>query len=386
MGFRGIYSAILVTGLAQMTPATAQSRAPLHEAESMPTASAAAPAPEVTPPDAAPAPATKLADERQPVSEREAPEEVSATQEVKAKAIDPADKDLAAAPPEELKPAKIDPDNVRRAVASAAAAPAIRSAPQAVAAAAPAPQSLGEEQEGYAERVAAAERALQPELGGDAAFARSQRVAASQWRPAPAPRPVQAAAERAPLPARDEQEGNPAPAQDERVAIAPPRTIPSDRDDGDAQPAYADRYRNAPPAYAVEDREAPRDYGNRDQEDGARYAIQDRIGPDGPIRSVPEDVQWGDRQRAPIADQGGNVACDGARTDRLQQRIRQEAARGLIDPRAAQDLNDETGHAEELRRSYCASGMNDWREERLDRQYAQIEDRIRYEEDQSGRR
>jgi hypothetical protein len=420
MGFRGIYSAILVTGLAQMTPAIAQSQVPLREAEGTVTASPAAAIPDDAPEsESAPAPSEKVAEEKQQpaVSEREAPEEASATPAATPKPMDPADKDLAAAPPEEVKPAKIDPNTARRALASAQA-PAPRTVPQPALASAAAAEPAREEQEGYAERVIAAERGLQPEIGGDAALARSQRVAAaqwhapepaqqpelggdaayarnqrvatSQWRPAPAPRPVpQAVPDRATFAARDEQDADAGVVRDDRLAVAPPRAMPydrDDRDDRDAQPAYGDRYRDAPPAYAAEDRAPTRDYGDRAMEDGTRYAIQDRIGPDGPIRSVPESWQWGNRRRAPIAELGDDAACDGARTDRLQQRIRQEAARGLIDPRAAQDLNDETGHAEELRRSYCASGMNDWREERLDRQYAQIEDRIRYEEDQSGRR
>jgi hypothetical protein len=379
MGFRGLYSAILAMGFTQMTPAIAQLQAPLHEAETAP--SAVAPASAIKAIEQQPLPTA-------PANASSAAGMVSATQAAKPEPVDPADKDLATAPPEEMRPAVIDP-NARRPVVTKTAteAPSSRVAPQHVlAAAAPAIQPAGEEQEGYAERVTAAEHALETEVGGDAAFARDQRVATSQWRATPAPRPVQATAEPARTPVRDEQESYPAPAQDQRVAITPLRAMPDDRGDRDAQPAYDDQYREGPPAYAAQDRDTPRGYGDRDAEDGARYAIQDRIGPDGPIRTAPEDQQWTDRQRAPIADKGENSLCDSARTDRLQQRIRQEAARDLIDPRAAQDLNDETGHAEDLRRSYCASGMNDWREERLDRQYAQIEDRIRYEEDQIGRR
>lgn len=335
MGFRGIYSAILVTGLAQMTPATAQSQAAQHEGESMP-----APAPAVPSASAAAAPAMKATEP---------------TAEIKATDVDPADRDLAAAPPEELRPAMIDPNAARRARAEAsrgAPKPEPFSAPQPMmAAAAPTPQPI-REQEGQPEpAVAANDRAAEPEPGGDALLARSQRLASSQWRPA-----------------------------------AAPQAIPSDQDQGDARPAYDDRYRNAPAAYAADHRENPHGYGVRDPGDGALHAVQDRFGLAGPLRSASQDWQWGNRQGPPIAYQDNIDTCDGARTDRLQQRIRREADSGQIDPRTAQDLDDETIHAEDLRRSYCASGMNDWRAERLDRQYAQIEDRIRYEEGHSNER
>jgi len=103
------------------------------------------------------------------------------------------------------------------------------------------------------------------------------------------------------------------------------------------------------------------------------------------------------RQRAP----GGGVAaaaqseisservasdgCNDVRADRLRMRLRDEADRGVIDGRTARDLDEELAYTEDMQRSYCASGMSNWREERLDRQFAQIEDRLRYVEGRSDR-
>lgn len=89
--------------------------------------------------------------------------------------------------------------------------------------------------------------------------------------------------------------------------------------------------------------------------------------------------------RSSYSDRAGDRGCDGEEADRLTQKLRRETEGGLIDRRAAEDLSDEIAHAEDLRQSYCASGMNEWRQERLDRQYAQIEDRLRYEEERGQR-
>jgi len=84
---------------------------------------------------------------------------------------------------------------------------------------------------------------------------------------------------------------------------------------------------------------------------------------------------YGERWAA--RDDGGS--CDGGRFAGLARAVRRAAQLGAIDPRTADDMEDEIAHGEDMQQSYCATGLNDWRAERLEAQYAQIEDRLRYE-------
>lgn len=293
-----------------------------------------------------------------------------------AEAIDPAEKDLAAVPPEEPRPGKIDPNAARRAFASGA-----RSAPR------PAP--------------AAAEQM------------RTARVEQAEAAPAPADAEI-----RRPLPAYAAEERAPRPALEQRLPVrSAAAEPPADRfQDRRAEPAYASDDAPRRPAYddrSVDDRAADRDEAqdmrSASAEDdrapgrgfddgsaaGALYAGNDsdmrppyaRSGDDrerfqderAPIddREAPVADEPADRQ---LSDHGADKSCDAGQADRLQHKVQREAETGMIDRGAAQDLIDEIGYTEKLRRSYCASGMNDWREGRLSSRYAQIAERIQYEE------
>ncbi len=428
MGRKVVFSAILVAGLVQWTPAFAQ----LQQDGA------------VTPPAAAPMPVVKIA-------------------EVKPREPDLADKDLAAVPPEEIAPAMIDPNKARHGLASvtrraAPAAAPVREAPRsevAVAArgprpaparaAAPAPARIERvaearpapiapalvTQEGQARPdLAVAERVVrqaQADHNGGVVMARASRAPAA--RPQPnfdEPEAEPALAERMAAPARTVEEAPKVlPAEQvaeevregasvhaERVAVqtsAPEVELPAPRpaievatrasrpvyseepeepeepiaerpvyareerlaDEAVEEPApvYAEDVRDETPAYPQGEPTAAPVYAERDPRDDRRYALDDRA-----VRPVAYPMA---RARGMSPE---DRACSSSRAAALQQRVRREAARGLIDWQIAQDIDDEIIHTDDMRSSYCASGMNDWREERLERQYAMIEDRIRYEE------
>jgi hypothetical protein len=307
-----------------------------------------------------------------------------------------AEKDLAAVPPEEQRPVLVDPGDARRALARARRAAAearegVESAPRAAVAAAEsapppvaaperaprrvyadeerAPAYPAEERDAGREVAAGDDAAVYPDDEREAPVARDLRARQARQvyaddRPEPAaPRDLRTRqareiyAEDAPM-AAPREEAEPPLARD--LPARAPRRV------------YADDDRTADPAYPAEDEDgrAPRP--------GDRYAIVDRsLRPDAG-RADGSDPQWGARNANPI--------CAGDRADRLLRSVRRKADFERIDGPAAEDLEDEIGHAADLERSYCQSGMNDWREQRLDRLYAQIEDRIRYEEDRRWRR
>ena len=72
-------------------------------------------------------------------------------------------------------------------------------------------------------------------------------------------------------------------------------------------------------------------------------------------------------------------SCNSHRYEGLARSVRRAAEVGSINWRTARDMDDEIAHGMALQRGYCESGMNDWRERRLDEQYTQIEDRLRFE-------
>lgn len=395
-----LFLSVAVAGLVQIAPAFAQSSDQPAEADKAPVA--------VAPPAAAPAPAMP--------------------NEVHDKARDLAEQDLASAPAEEMKPVVVDPGDARRALArarQAAAEAQERAQQQAQQDAAPAPRPV----------VAAAEPAPRP------------AVATADAAPPPPPaapvreaRPVYAGDDRDPgyLPedrgddgARDDRDdrdgGRPVYADREEAAPvadadAEPEPEPAPRDlrgrqarqvyaDDAAQPQPGRDMRERPsrqlrtddapaaaplprelpvratrPVYADDDRDAgPADPGadsdagyDRAPRNGERYAIVDR--------NLRPDARRDDGLDQPWANRAPDPACDADRADRLRSNVRRKADFERIDSRAAEDIEDEIGNAADLQRSYCASGMNDWREKRLDRLYAQIEDRIRYEEDRRWQR
>ena len=71
--------------------------------------------------------------------------------------------------------------------------------------------------------------------------------------------------------------------------------------------------------------------------------------------------------------------CQGDRAPRLYSRIRREVRERDLDWRSAQDLRAAVDRTADLERRYCAMGMNDWRAEKLDRQYDRIEENLRYQ-------
>ncbi|RZM03744.1 MAG: hypothetical protein EOP68_20100 [Sphingomonas sp.] len=222
-----------------------------------------------------------------------------------------------------------------------------------------------------AERIAASTpRVVLPEPGGDTSLARTERAAAS--RPAPvardrAPAPVYVADDRAPRPRYGDEDRVGQPVYDDRGVDSRPVYAGEDRG---MRSGYPDDMRASRPVYAAN--AYPRDvrpplggYGDRGV--GPRYAMVERDRLPGASR--------GDR----YADRGGD--CDGGRAYRLQMRLRRDVRDGVIDWRDAQDFEDDIGQVDNMHRNYCQSGMTGWREDRLDHEYAQIEDRLRFEED-----
>ncbi|ATE63692.1 hypothetical protein [Rhizorhabdus dicambivorans] len=397
MGRKVVFLGVLAAGLVQMAPALAQTSDQQPDQDKAPVA-------------AVPEPAEPPLEKPRPAQVAVAPEpeaEAEARPPVMDRARELAEKDLAAAPPEEQRPVLVDPGDARRALARARRAAAEaqdRAEPlsrPAVAAAEPAPPPVAREAE---DRAVYAENRDEPPVrddrddgrpvyadrGQDDAAAYPEEEEAED-QPAPVARDVRArqarqiyaeeTVEPAPRDLRGRQARqvlaeDEAPVTPRRQAAAPvARDLPVPA----PRPVYADDDRDAAPAYP-DDRRAPADdvYG-RVPRNGDRYAIVDRsLRPD--ARPMGDDAgqQWGGRAASPI--------CDDGRADQLLRAIRRKADFERIDGRAAADIEDEIGHAADLQRSYCESGMNDWREQRLDRLYAQIEDRIRYEEDRRWRR
>ena len=71
--------------------------------------------------------------------------------------------------------------------------------------------------------------------------------------------------------------------------------------------------------------------------------------------------------------------CDDERATDLTWQIRDEARELDIDWDTARELRAEVDRTAVLERHYCATGMTAWRADNLDRQYAQIEDELRFE-------
>lgn len=157
-----------------------------------------------------------------------------------------------------------------------------------------------------------------------------------------------------PVYADDQRSEGPARAEGERGG----RPVYAD-DDRDAAPVYADDDMRG---YPVEERDARPVYAGDDREVSYPAGRRDRF----------EDGRWGGRYAA--VDY-----CDEQRFDGLDRAVRRAAAVGSIDWRTARDIEDEIHNGEDLQQSYCETGMNQWRQRRLEQQYAQIEDRLRYE-------
>lgn len=285
--------------------------------------------------------------------------------------IDPADRDLAAAPPEERRPEVIDPTTQRRAMLRRRAAPP------------PQPQEEEAIEEAAATGVPS-QRAVEQAVEADRPV-----VAARPARARPVPAPVEEAASEPVYADQAEQPwSRPAAAptapvvRAPRVAMPVPAPVADDvYDNGVRATRGVDVAEQEQPDYDVAGRDVRPLHGPRPlpapvAEGDQRYAMRGTL-PD-VVRSGRAGAQFGQRT--------AERSCDVGRSARVQQQIRQKADDGRIDWRSAQDLEDELDHAEDIRRSYCASGLNDWREQRLEALYAQIEDRIRYEEDQNWRR
>jgi len=432
MGRKLIFSAILAAGLVQVAPAIAQTQDQPPEQDRAAAATPATTAAEATAPIAETRASAPIAEAR---ASEPAPASIA---EAKAPATDRArelaEKDLAAAPPEEIKPVVVDPGDARRALARARQAvaqaeqaeqqraaaepspaeerrparaearlPAAEPRPLAADADEPAPPPVRERRPVYADQARAPAYPADDRRGDDAQddraiYANTQDRADDGVEDAAAadvaePRDLRGrqarqvyADEADPAPApRDVRERQARQVYGEEGPAAAPRALPPAHaqrpvyadDDRDARAAYPDADADADAGYPVSRRDpAGAVYADVPQP-GARYAIVDRS-----LRSAAgrddADQQWGGREPSP--------ACDADRADRLLRQVRRKADFERIDGRAAGDIEDEIGHAGNLQRSYCASGMNDWREQRLDRIYAQIEDRIRYEEDRRWQR
>lgn len=374
-----VFLTMVAVGLVQMAPVSAQ----VQESQSDQ--------------DAAPAAAARLPD---------APAAAPVPAEVRDRARELAEKDLAAAPPEEMKPVLVDPGDPRPAIArarQAAAEARAREAARAAVAEAEAPSrpvpaspdresrpllaaddresgddGIGAEDRDASRAVYADRAAEAPAEDAEAPVGRDLR--GRQARLADADREADARAE--PLPGRDlrgrqarEIYADDAPVAPQRtIEPSMPRSVPAPA----ARPVYAGDDRDADAAYPDARRAPDGDIYEPLPRERERYAIVDRdLRPDA-ARDDGAGQQWGRRAADP--------ACDADRAGRLRDDVRRKADFERIDGRAAEDIEDEIGHAANLQRSYCASGMNDWREQRLDRLYAQIEDRIRYEEDRRWRR
>lgn len=368
MGRKVVFLGVVAAGLVQVAPLWAQAQdVPIRDR----------PQGEDSPAAAAPVDAQRA---EAPASAAAAPDEV------RDKARELAERDLAAVPPEELNPVLVDPGEARRARARARQAAAEADAqPRDVAAprpmvadAVPPPPAAPVRATApvYADREpeAAAEGEAPDDGAPTVRDLRGRQARQAQADDAVAP----------PLPARDLRErqarqvyaGDAADNGVETAAPPLPRDLPArapravyadDDDDRDARGAYPGELRD--PAAGIDDR-APRP--------GERYAIVDRdLRPDTGRDDAPRPA-WGNRTTDP--------ACDADRAARQRDNVRRKADFERIDSRAAEDIEEEIGHAANLQRSYCATGMNDWRGQRLDRLYAQIEDRIRYEEDRRWQR
>lgn len=439
MGRKVVFSAMILAGLVQTAPAVAQIEDRQDDWGRSPALSAPAPvaagqrSADPMPvaeeqPDPAPAASPAIEARSSARAERVA--------EVKAREPDLADKDLAIVPPEEARPIVIDPTAARRAMASAT-----RRAP-------PMQDNVGPAPEPALAAVRRAPEPARAEQDRDTAPAAAGDVAAAPIRPLPEyrdARPGRGGQYREPAPTRAEHAAQTGPNEREQYRraadVAMERATPTDPDQvADRQPVTEDRPfarrpiyagqdddqplarieeqapppfptrrptyadgrdrfpaaeatgpgyddRDSAPVYAQDDRQAPtgyprdgrtplRGYDDRDLSADEGYASTDRDDREPSVRDASYGQAWGDRRDA--------TACGGDRADRLQQRLRRDIADRRIDWNTARDLEAEIGHAEEMQRSYCASGLNAWREERLDRQYAQIEDRLRYEESRGG--
>ena len=129
------------------------------------------------------------------------------------------------------------------------------------------------------------------------------------------------------------------------------------RDDPDEEPVFAEERREVP-VDADEDRVYPPVHADDEP------PLRPRFDRDG------YDERWASR------DAGGS--CDRHRYEGLSRAVRRAAEAGSIGWRTARDMEDEIAHGEEMQRGYCASGLDDWRARRLDAQYSQIEDRLRF--------
>lgn len=467
MGRKVGFSAVIMAGLVQMTPAIAQIEDRQDDWGRTPPPAAQAEARVATAAETTPASregqltqaedVAEASSEPAPVTEaRSAPQTEVLVAKVEAREPDLADKDLAVAPPEEMRPVLVDPTAQRRTLAAARSvsrpqadpraeadlAAARRPVPAERVAAAPSHPAADQPAPVYAdrepiaapaERVAAAQerplpvyRDARPDRGGQyrtdaptnadeaaepstdqreqyrraasAAMERATHAAdmaqmadapPTPGERAPAARPVYAAEDSYPAVERAGQEAAARPLPARRPVYADRRdpypaypTYPAEEagepgyGEREMAPVYAEADRRAPAGDPRQEPSFPPGYEDDAVETEQDYALAERAYREPPLRGASYGRSWEQRGDARI--------CGSDRADRLQQRLRRDIADRRIDWRTARDLEAEIGHAEEMQRSYCSSGLNAWREDRLDRQYAQIEDRLRYEESRGG--
>lgn len=184
----------------------------------------------------------------------------------------------------------------------------------------------------------------------------------------------------APVYAREEREEAPVYAEEERDADRGYA-----REERGEEPVYAEEEPRAAPVYQQR-REAPvyeprREAPVYEQRRAAPvYAEDDRDYP--PVYATerplgPRFAGFGYGQRRASREAG--TYCDDYRYDGLLRAVRRAVEVGSIDWRTARDMEREIAYGEDMQRSYCASGLNGWRAQRLDAQYSQIEDRLRFE-------
>ena len=171
------------------------------------------------------------------------------------------------------------------------------------------------------------------------------------------------------------------------VGAAAAVPVPTGEEERDERPVYAEEERDEVPGQAEDERDAERAYPQESRRASPVYAEDEREAPvyseqrrdhppvysdEGPFR---QRIDYGARFSSRMAVD----SCDSHRFEGLARAVRRAAEVGSIDWRTARDMEDEIAHGEAMQRGYCESGMNDWRERRLDDQYVQIEDRLRFE-------
>lgn len=132
-----------------------------------------------------------------------------------------------------------------------------------------------------------------------------------------------------------------------------------------------------PPVLADEEERGERPVYAEEKPEGSVYAEEPRDYP--PVHAEERPLRQRVDYSARFSNRLTTDSCDSHRYEGLARSVRRAVEVGSIDWRTARDMDDEIAHGMALQRGYCESGMNDWRERRLDEQYTQIEDRLRFE-------